>query len=230
MQGLLETLWNEDYWRGFLTNMKQSYAKPITIPLYRRLQKNIKLRLYISQSTISLSVCCCICRNSLANLISIFNIPWHVQFLNLTVQTILRKKFQHFHWDQPNFSILLTCLSMVSSTNTCADTSWGALDRNQAFLLHNGKIMDMRICSAFTVSVYWQTWENYVHVRNRARNVHVKIYDAHEMYVHVTYCTNKWFFNFAWLTYLYFCILAHRFLTIHFIYTFFSYKYKNIVH
>lgn len=30
-----------------------------------------------------------------------------------------------------------------------------------------------------------------------ARNVHVKIYDVHKTYVHITYWTNKWFLNFS---------------------------------
>ena len=33
--------------------------------------------------------------------------------------------------------------------------------------------------------------KKYVHVRQRARNVHLKIYDMQEMYVHVTCRTNK---------------------------------------
>ena len=69
--------------------------------------------------------------------------------------------------------------------------------------------------------------KKYVHVRQRARNVHLKIYDMQEMYVHVTYRTNKWFLNFFWLIiYLYFCILARRLLTVRFIQTFFFHNHK----
>ena len=76
-----------------------------------------------------------------------------------------------------------------------------------------------------------QAWENYVQVRERVRNVHFKIHDAHENYVHVTYPTNKWFLNFVWLImYLYFCILVYRLFTVCFIKSFFLRRYKNISH
>ena len=32
-----------------------------------------------------------------------------------------------------------------------------------------------------------QNWQNYVNVRKRAQNVHVKIYGMHKMYLHINY-------------------------------------------
>ena len=49
------------------------------------------------------------------------------------------------------------------------------------------------------------------------------------MYVHVKCRTKKWFLNFVWLMYIYFCILGYRLFTIQFIQTLLQ-IYKNTVH
>ena len=73
------------------------------------------------------------------------------------------------------------------------------------------------------ICILLQAWENYVHVRKRKRNVDLKIYEAHEMFVHVTWRKNKLkncLINIP--IFLYFCMLAYRLITDHFIQTFFS--------
>ena len=67
-------------------------------------------------------------------------------------------------------------------------------------------------------------------VCKRACKVHVKIYDAYEIYANLTYRTKKWFLNFIWLICLYFCISTDLLFTGRFIQTFFLHKYKNIPH
>ena len=59
-----------------------------------------------------------------------------------------------------------------------------------------------------------------MHVRKRARNLHVKIYDEHQMYMFATYRTSKWFSSFVSSIHLYFYILAYRLLTVQIIQTF----------
>ena len=63
-----------------------------------------------------------------------------------------------------------------------------------------------------------------------ARNMHIKIYDANKIYVHITYQASKWFLNFLWLLYLYFCISAYWFLPVQFIQTSFFKNKKNVAH
>ena len=58
-----------------------------------------------------------------------------------------------------------------------------------------------------------QTWENYVHICKRVRNLLVKIYDAYKMYLHVTHLMNKLFLSFVWLICLPFWILTYRLFT-----------------
>ena len=57
-------------------------------------------------------------------------------------------------------------------------------------------------------------------ILKRARNVHEKIYDAQEMYVHITYHTND-FLNFIWSIYLYFLHFSIPFVYYFFIRTIF---------
>ena len=64
----------------------------------------------------------------------------------------------------------------------------------------------------------FQVWENYVHVRKCARNMHVKIYDVHEMYVrahNISY--EPVIFEFHLTNKPIFCILGYRWFNVRFI-------------
>ena len=117
---------------------------------------------------------------------------------------------------------LVSKSSSVASNQVILQTKWYKRILRKTFQFH-GTFHGLKIANFFHKTSLAKgsglkkydllALENCVHVCNRARNVHLNIYDAHKMYVYVT-CMNKLFLNFVWLIYLCFSILAYRLFTL----------------